>query len=115
MIDYDLIGKRIKNIRTQHDMTQEQLAEYSGITPGYLSKIEAGTKQPSLEVLMAIAYSFGVSLDDLVYSNTHLDNFGVTKRMIMKAIDECTTNEQNMIYSMLEHFLLYLAEHGIRI
>ncbi|MBQ6217189.1 MAG: helix-turn-helix transcriptional regulator [Erysipelotrichaceae bacterium] len=113
-VDYELIGKRIKNIRTQQEMSQEQLSEYSDITPGYLSKIETGVAKPSLEVLISVSYSLGVSLDDLVYSDTHLDNFGIIKRMIVRLIDECTVNEQELIHYMTQCFIEFLTDHGIR-
>ncbi len=113
-VDYELIGKRIRNIRIQQNITQEQLSEYSSINPSYLSKIENGFAKPSLEVLTSIAYSLGVSLDDLVYTDKRLDNFGIVKRMIIKLIDECTINEQELIHYMTQCFIDFLTDHGIR-
>ena len=114
-VDYKLIGKRIKDIRMQQEITQEQLSEFADITSGYLSKIETGIGKPSLEVLISISYSLGVSLDDIVYANTRMENFGIVKRSILKTIDECTASEQELICHMIQSFADYLAEHGIRI
>ena len=47
-----------------------------------------------MEVLVAISYSLGVSLDDLIYADSRVENFGIVKRTITKMIDECTASEQ---------------------
>lgn len=51
------IGLKIAYYRKLHGMTQEQLAEKAGISPGYLSQVETpGFVQPvSLKTLFAIA------------------------------------------------------------
>lgn len=51
MVDYDVIGERIRENRKQHRLTQEKLAEYCGITVEYLSKIENGKAKPTLDTL----------------------------------------------------------------
>ena len=62
----DLIGKRIREARTQRRMTQEQLAEKAEITIVYLSELERGIKLPSLTVFVAIAEALHVSTDSLL-------------------------------------------------
>ena len=114
-IDYITIGKTIHNYRIIQEMTQEQLSEDAGISPGYLSKIEKGNKKPSLEVLLMIAYCLGISLDDLVYSDRNIENFGLTKRMMTKLMDECSQKEQEIIYTICLAFIKYLADNGMRL
>lgn len=46
-----LLGKRIKEIRKQKNLTQEQLAELIQIETGSLSAIESGRHFPSLPTL----------------------------------------------------------------
>lgn len=61
-INYKLIvGKRIKVLRQQLDLSQEVLAERCGIYRTYLSRIESGSANPTLLVLVALADSLGVS------------------------------------------------------
>lgn len=59
---YIQIGLKIAYYRKMHGMTQEQLAELVGISPGYLSQVETpGFVQPiSLKTLFAIADLFRV-------------------------------------------------------
>ena len=61
-INYKLIvGKRIKLLRQELDLSQEVLAERCGIYRTYLSRIESGSANPTLLVLVALADSLEVS------------------------------------------------------
>lgn len=53
-IDYSVIGRRIKQGRLAAGLTQEQAAEAADITAIYLSKIENGRVEPTLNTLGVI-------------------------------------------------------------
>ncbi|WP_037084156.1 helix-turn-helix domain-containing protein [Neorhizobium vignae] len=65
---YELLetDSRIRTFRTYRKMTVSQLAEAAGISQPYLSEIEAGKKNGSVDVLKRIAAVLKVDLDDLV-------------------------------------------------
>ena len=46
---------RIKKLRKEKDMTQEQLAEYMGVSPQAVSRWETGTTCPDIFALPALA------------------------------------------------------------
>jgi DNA-binding XRE family transcriptional regulator len=54
--------------REHRGLTQQQLAEATGISVPYLSQLESGKRRGSAEVLAAIAKELGLSLDDIVGS-----------------------------------------------
>jgi transcriptional regulator with XRE-family HTH domain len=54
-MDERQITKNIKKIRLEKNMSQEKLAELSGLTKGYISKIEKSDKSPPLSTLSKIA------------------------------------------------------------
>ena len=56
----------IRNIRKEKSMTLKQLADKTGCTIGYLSQIERGMKEPSLEVLRKIAFALELDITDLL-------------------------------------------------
>ena len=58
-------GKRIKTLRKQKHMTQEQLAEASTISVDFLSLIERGKNGPSFEVIERLARALEVPIKDL--------------------------------------------------
>lgn len=54
---------RIKVLRAEHDMTQEQLAELVGVTRNTIISIEKDKYCPSLKLGFRIARIFGVGID----------------------------------------------------
>ena len=59
-----LIGKRIKELRKEHNLSQQDLAELINIDQRNLSNIECGISFPS-KSLLQIAEAFDISLKDL--------------------------------------------------
>ena len=57
-----LLGKRIKEIRKQKNLTQEQLAQRSGIRQSNISLIENGNCSPTISTLQQIASGMGKKL-----------------------------------------------------
>ena len=55
-------------------MTQEQLSESCSLSTGYIGHLERGTRSPSLETLVKISQILRVSLDDLVFGKTEINN-----------------------------------------
>ena len=61
-----LAGKRIKSLRLERGVKQEEVATAAGITAAFLSEVENGKKGVSVEVLKSIADYFEVSTDYLL-------------------------------------------------
>ncbi len=56
------VGTQIKDLREESGISQKGLAAAAGIDQGYLSKVERGLAQPSMDVLVAIAAALGADL-----------------------------------------------------
>ncbi len=65
-MDYTGLGKRIRKERKAQHLTQEALAEKVGISLSFLGHIERGSRKASIETLVGIANTLGVSLDGLL-------------------------------------------------
>lgn len=61
-----MIAKALKLIRQYHKLTQTELASRLSISTSYLSELESGKKEPSLDILQKYADFFGVPLSSLV-------------------------------------------------
>ena len=61
-MDEKQIAKNIKKIRLESNMSQERIAELSGLTKGYISKIEKSDKAPPLSTLSKIANALDVDI-----------------------------------------------------
>ncbi len=57
----------LRLVRVFHDMSQVALAERLGISKSYLSELEAGKKQPTVELLQKYASTFNMPLSSLVF------------------------------------------------
>lgn len=65
-----MFQKKIKQLRLEHDMSQEDLADVLGVTRQSISKYENGTAEPSFDKLAILVGYFGVSYDDLLAADT---------------------------------------------
>lgn len=59
------VGKRIKAVRLERGMTQEQVAFEAGLNRAFIGYIERGERNPSTETIAKIAKVLGVELNDL--------------------------------------------------
>ena len=59
-------GNKLKLLRLQDNMTQEQLAQKLNLTTSVISAYETGLRLPSYDVLIRIAKIFNVSTDYLL-------------------------------------------------
>lgn len=59
-------GKNVRAARKEKGWTQEQLAFEAGIKRAYLSEIEGGKRNPTLDVVEKIAAALGAPPADLV-------------------------------------------------
>ncbi|MCR4781541.1 MAG: helix-turn-helix domain-containing protein, partial [Lachnospiraceae bacterium] len=59
-----MIGKQIKQLRTQNQVKQDELAEYLGVSYQAVSKWENGASDPDISLLPKLAIFFGVTIDE---------------------------------------------------
>lgn len=56
---------RLKTLREQRNLTQEELADRAGITLRRLQRLESGDSQPKLDVVTALARALGTTVNYL--------------------------------------------------
>lgn len=61
-----LVGANTARIRREKGLTQEALAEKSGLSQQYISGLENGLRNPTIVTLYELATALGVSHVDLV-------------------------------------------------
>ena len=96
-LDYKAIGKRIKIQRIQREMTQEKLAELTGLSNPHISNVETGSTQVSLKSLIAIANALDVLLCDNIRYGKH-----IFKNAVMEAVDDCDEVEIRIMADMVQ-------------
>lgn len=57
-------GKRLTSLRTSHGLTMNKLSRLSGVSQSFISNIEAGTKNPTIDTIDRLATAMGITLYD---------------------------------------------------
>ncbi len=85
-----LLGIRIKSLREAKDLTQERLAERMDINSKYLSSIERGKENPTLDMLLNFADALDVEMWELFDfgHETSLEELKRTMNKFLKEMDE---------------------------
>lgn len=65
------LAKNLKRLRKQREMTQENLADFIGVSFQAVSKWERGEGYPDITLLPVIANFFGVTLNSLVFNKAN--------------------------------------------
>jgi transcriptional regulator with XRE-family HTH domain len=60
------VGTRLRAIRRQRQTTLAEVAAETGISVSTLSRLEAGRRRPTLDLLLPLARTYGVQIDELI-------------------------------------------------
>ncbi len=133
------VGPRLRQLRKVHGSTLAQLSTATGISVSTLSRLEAGGRKPTLELLLLLAREFGVALDELVgaprtedprvqiRATTHngLTVFPLTRRaggvqafkIVLERVDQPVDQQSHegyeWLYVLSGRLRLVLAEHDL--
>lgn len=58
----EVLGERLRALRLDQRETLAETARRAGISPQYLSEVERGRKEPSSEMIAAVAGALGITL-----------------------------------------------------
>jgi len=98
MIDFKIIGKRIKKARNKLGLTQEVFSERIGVSTNYLSKIEGAHEHPNLELLGKISAAADVSLTELLTGVVEERHY--LHKEFADILDACSPEKTRLIYDM---------------
>lgn len=70
MVIEEQIGTKIRNLRNQNGLTQEELADRTELTKGFISQLERGLTAPSVSTLLDIVECLGTNLSDFFREET---------------------------------------------
>jgi transcriptional regulator with XRE-family HTH domain len=69
-----MLSEALRLIRVFHDISQRDLAARLGIGAPYLSEIEAGKKEPTLQLLRRYATEFKMPLSSIMFFSEHMED-----------------------------------------
>ena len=109
VLDYSLIGARIKKRRKYLKLTQEKVAERVEISPQHMSNIERAISIPSTEVIMRLAITLETTPDEfLVGAVKHTED-----EEKWRGVAELLRGMDDKQLDMARCFLLWLSEQKL--
>ena len=75
-MNQEKIGKYIRKIRKDNNLSQEKFAEKLGVTFQAVSKWERGINLPDMAILKAISDEFNIPIDDIINGEDTYESFG---------------------------------------
>lgn len=89
----ELLGLRLKELRKRKKLSQEEVAEKADTSPNYLSRMERGTENPTLDMLIKISEALGVELWELFDFQHEVDSKKL-REMLKKFTNEIDDEEK---------------------
>ena len=93
------IGNRIREARIANGYEQEYLAELVDITPVYMSRIENGKANFSVEIMVKLLDALHISLEWLL--NRDIEDISDNKKIFDEIFSDCTEAEATALLNTL--------------
>lgn len=105
------ISDNIKYYRKAAKMTQDDLAKATKLSISFVSKLETGNKEPSLETIFKISNALGIQPYNIIGHNSNLLN------EFLQGLDPDIRDElsNDVFYSELKKISNLLKDHGYEI
>ncbi len=100
-----LVGKRIREYRQKHKMSQEMLSEIIGIDSKHLSNIELGKNMPNPQLLLKLANAFDIEIKDL-FEIYHLLPENKLRGVIVGLLDKLNVEQLQLTYKYIKTFVI---------
>jgi transcriptional regulator with XRE-family HTH domain len=92
-VNYKTLGKTIKKLRNERELSQYALADMTDLSPQYICQIETAKKKASLQSIVKISSSLNVSVDELLSGNINND-IPIFENLLLNT----TTYEKKVLY-----------------
>lgn len=113
-IDIVSLGKRLRSIRKNRNMTLDELGEKTGLTPEFIGQIERGLKIGKLDSLVAISNALEVSIEDILVDSllfTNAEGKSKHEEDLSYLLLDCSENESRFIIKNAENLKTLLKKY----
>lgn len=97
--------KRVAQFRKDRNLTQQELADRVGVKVLQIRRYEAGSSQPTLEVIKNLAIALGVTTDALIFDSTDRSPDDAL-RLQFEALKGFSPEEKQVVKTVLESLIL---------
>ena len=93
---YKIIGNRIKECREKSRYTQQDVADYLGLSRASIANYESGRQKISIAELFSLAERFSVGIEDLLPSSEEFKTKDTPENKLDKALDLETKEREEL-------------------
>ena len=95
-MDYEVVGRRLKNARKSKGYTQGYVAKELGVTVAYISRVERGNGSINIKRLVQLSQLFGTSLNYFLTGSVE-NASGYLQSDFGEVLKKCTPEKQRSI------------------
>lgn len=110
-INYEVLGDRIRLVRTSRDLSQEKLAEAANLTRESINRIEKGSLKAKLDTIAVIADILNIPIDYLI--GNEKDPAADSEAEIRRLLLDCNRLEKKILVETLRSLKTILYSAGI--
>jgi transcriptional regulator with XRE-family HTH domain len=109
-MDYQQLGKRIREERQKLNLTQEKIAESIDISDSYIGQIERGERSLTLDTLVRLANKLGVTVDYLLQDSMGLVTNDQTINQLTQILYNRSPKQKQMALDVIKMMFSHLDE-----
>ena len=103
------IGAFMKELRNDHNLTQEQLAEKFGVSQRSVSRWENGNTMPDISILIEMADYYEIDLREILNGERKIDNMNEDLKETLEMVADYTAAEKEIILKKTYNYSVVLA------
>ena len=97
MIDQMKIGRFLKELRKEKELTQEQLAEKFGVSSRSVSRWENGNTMPELGILVELAEYYEVDIKEIIDGERKSESMNKEEKETLRKVADYTEAEKQLV------------------
>ena len=108
----NILGIKLKKLRKEKQLTQDQLGDKLDLSGRYIGKIEAGMIKPSMETFRKLANFFQVPIEYLVSEgeeSNYLASVPIRNKALLEAVmevDKMENKDQELVLGLIEAVIM---------
>ena len=111
-MDLIKIGKFLQELRKEKELTQEQLAERTGVARRTVSRWETGANMPDLDILIELSDFYEVDLREILNGERESERMNEElKKTVLQVADYSNEEKERLLHRM--HYLFIAGLIGL--
>jgi len=107
----DATASRIRQLRVEQKLSQEELALRAGINPAYLGHIERGLKCPTIDTINKIVSALGITLATFFDFAEPLNSYQCALNRIMNSVQDISEQDAADLARIVENISIMLKRN----